>query len=47
MIQLYSKKQSEFKMKPKKETIEFLVNFSKSLTIIKTNSKLNIDFNLN
>lgn len=36
MAKLYSKKQSTSqKMSPKKETISFLINYSKSLSIIK------------
>ncbi len=46
-MQLYSKKQSEFQMQPKKETVQFLINFSKSLAIVKTKSKDFIELNLN
>ncbi len=46
-MQLYSKKSSEFQMQPKQETIQFLINFSKSLTIVKTKSKNFIELNLN
>jgi len=46
-MQLYSKKPSEFQMQPKKETVQFLINFSKSLTIVKTKSKDFIELNLN
>jgi len=46
-MQLYSKKSSDFKMQPKKETVQFLINFSKSLTIVKTKSKDFIELNLN
>ncbi len=46
-MQLYSKKASEFQMQPKKETVQFLINFSKSLTIVKTKSEDFIELNLN
>lgn len=46
-MHIYSEKSSEFKMKPKKETIQFLINFSKSLTIVKTKSNYLIELNLN
>jgi heme-binding NEAT domain protein len=46
-MQLYSKKPSEYQMQPKKETVQFLINFSKSLTIVKTKSKDFIELNLN
>ena len=46
-MQLYSKKSSEFREQPNKETIQFLVNFSQSLKVIKTKSNLVIDLNLN
>lgn len=47
MMQLYSKKSSDVRMQPKKETIQFLINFSKSLTIVKTKSNRFIELNLN
>ena len=46
-MQLYSKKSSDFQMQPKKETVQFLIDFSKSLTIVKTKSKNFIELNLN
>lgn len=46
-MQLYSKKSSDIQVQPKKETVQFLINFSKSLAIIKTKSKNFIEFNLN
>ena len=46
-MQLYSKKSSEIQMQPKQETVQFLINFSKSLTIVKTKSKDYIELNLN
>jgi len=46
-MQLYSKKISEIQMQPKKETVQFLINFSKSLTFVKTKSEDFIELNLN
>ena len=43
----YSKKNLlSFKLQPKTETINFLINYSKSLSIINLNSR-NIEINLN
>ncbi|CAM1335066.1 conserved protein of unknown function [Tenacibaculum aestuariivivum] len=47
MAQIYSEKFPGFKMSPKKETIQFLINFSKSLKIVKTKSNYLVEFNLN
>ena len=46
-MQLYSKKPSDFQMQPTQETVQFLTNFSKSLTFVKTKSKDFIELNLN
>lgn len=46
MIKQYTEKPS-FKKQPKKETIQFLLNYSKSLKIVNTNSKKNIELHLN
>jgi len=46
-MQIYSKKSSSDRKQPKKETIQFLINFSKSLKVIKTKSDLVIELNLN
>jgi len=46
-MQLYSEKSSDLTMKPKKETIQFLINFSKSLKVVKTKSNYLIELNLN
>jgi len=46
-MQLYTKKSFEIQMQPKQETVQFLINFSKSLTIVKTKSKNFIELNLN
>ncbi len=47
MKQLYTKKSSEFKKQPNKETVQFLINFSKSLSVVKTKSNFLIELNLN
>ncbi len=47
MMQIYSKKSSEIQVQPKQETVQFLINFSKSLTIVKTKSEDFIELNLN
>jgi hypothetical protein len=40
MAKIYSKKSSvDNTMKPKKETISFLLNYSKALNVIKVNDK--------
>ena len=46
-MQLYSKKSLEYREQPRKETIQFLVNFSKTLKVIKTKSDFVIELNLN
>tara|TARA_R110002072_G_scaffold78485_2_gene181933 strand:- start:1073 stop:1216 length:144 start_codon:yes stop_codon:yes gene_type:complete len=47
MMQLYSKKSPDFREQPKQETIQFLINFSKSLKVIKTGPDQVIELNLN
>ena len=48
MRQLYSKKQSFHKeMQPKKETIEFLLGYSKQVCFKKDNTSKSFEFNLN
>lgn len=47
MRKLYFQKSSEYREQPKQETIQFLVNFSKSLKVIKTKSDIFIELNLN
>lgn len=48
MTQLYSnKKSSDSKMNPKKETIQFLLDYSKSLKIVNAKSNYLIELNLN
>jgi hypothetical protein len=47
MTQLYSDRSSDFTMKPQKETIQFLLDFSKSLKVVKTKSNYLIELNLN
>jgi hypothetical protein len=46
-MQLYSKKSSDVQIQPKKETVQLLINFSKSLTFVKTKSEDFIELNLN
>ena len=46
-MQIYSERSSDFIMKPKQETIQFLINFSKSLQVVKTKSNYLIELNLN
>ncbi len=46
-MQLYSRKSSEIQMQPKQETVQLLIDFSKSLTIVKTKSEDFIELNLN
>lgn len=46
-MQLYSKKSPDFREQPKEETVQFLINFSQSLNVIKTKSNLVIELNLN
>lgn len=46
-MKLYPKETSSIQKQPKKETIQFLINFSKSLRIVETKSKDFIEFNLN
>lgn len=47
MKQIYSKKISENQKIPSKETVQFLINFSKSLSVVKTKSNFLIELNLN
>ena len=47
MMKLYPKETSSIQKQPKNETIQFLINFSKSLRIVETKSKDFIELNLN
>jgi len=47
MMQLYSKDSSDFQKQPKKETIQFLINFSKSISFVKVKTNNLIELNLN
>jgi hypothetical protein len=47
MKQIYSEKSSESWKQPKKETVQYLINFSKSLSVVKTKSNFKIELNLN
>lgn len=46
MMKLYTEK-SSFKKQPRQETIQFLLNYSKALKIIKTESNNYIELHLN
>ena len=46
-MQLYPKKTADFQMQPTQETIQFLMNFSKSFAFVKTKSEDHIELNLN
>lgn len=47
MMQIYSKKTSRKQMQPAKETIQFLLDFSKSLKVVKAKPNFIIELNLN
>ncbi len=47
MRKLYFQKSSEYREQPKQETIQFLVNFSKSLKVIRAKADVVIELNLN
>jgi len=47
MTELYTKNPSDFRMEPTKETIQFLLDFSKSLSIVKSKHSKFIELNLN
>ena len=47
MIKLYSKNSSEFSGEPSEQTIKFLLDFSKSLKIIKNKRNSFFELNLN
>lgn len=47
MMQIYLEKSSDFTMEPKQETVQYLINFSKSLKVVKTKSNYLIELNLN
>ena len=46
-MQLYPKGTAVIERQPKKKTVQFLINFSKSFRIVKTKSKAFIELNLN
>ena len=46
MMKLYSEKTSNNLKQPKKETIQYLLNYSKALRIVKTNKQI-IELHLN
>lgn len=47
MKQIYPEKPYELNKEPKKETVQFLISFSKSLLFVKYKSNFNIELNLN
>ncbi|MDY0781481.1 hypothetical protein SLH33_11790 [Tenacibaculum sp. IB213877] len=47
MMQIYTKKPSDYQMKPKKETIQFLLDFSKSTKVYAPKPNVLIELNLN
>ena len=49
MVKIYTKNISKFENQPSEQTIKFLLDYSKSLKIIKTKSKSNkfVELNLN
>ena len=47
MKQIYTKKSPDFREQPKQETVQFLIHFSKSLSVVKTKSNFLIELNLN
>ena len=47
MMKLYTEETSSIQKQPKKETVQFLINFSKSLRVVETKSKGFIELNLN
>ncbi len=47
MAQIYSERSSEFKMNPKKSTVQFILNFSKSFKTVRTENDVLIELNLN
>ncbi len=47
MMQLYSRNESDFQMQPKKETVQFLLDFSRATTILRSKPNVLIELNLN
>lgn len=47
MMQLYLKESSVLRKQPSKETVQFLINFSKSLRVVRTKSNNLIELSLN
>ncbi len=47
MAKLYSKKIIERRLNPKKETVSFLLNYSKSLWVVKTRFHQIVELHLN
>jgi len=47
MVKIYTKNISKFENKPSEQTIKFLLDYSKSLKIVKSKSNKHIELNLN
>ena len=47
MVKKYAENSPNYKVKPTKETIQFLIDFSKSLKILKSETNKLIEINLN
>ncbi len=47
MAQIYPKNPSNFRMKPKRKTIQFILNFSKSFKTVTIQNNILIELNLN
>lgn len=47
MMHIYTEKSSNLQMQPKNETIQFLLNFSKSLKVVKVKPNVIIELSLN
>lgn len=47
MMKLYTNKATNVRLRPKKETIQFLLNYSKSFKVVKTKNNYFIKLHLN
>ncbi len=47
MMKIYTKKSNSTRMTPKIETIRFLLDYSKALRLVKTNTNYTIELHLN
>lgn len=46
-MQIYTKKTTNFEMKPSREVVNFLLNFSKSYKVVKTKKERIVELYLN